>query len=56
MLYSLIEYLTKFATVMMAISGEAFLTAGRRVTDLLMRNFLDAFVSNGESVSWIPGR
>jgi hypothetical protein len=28
MLYSLIEYLTKLATVFMAITGEAFLTAG----------------------------
>lgn len=35
--YTLIEYLTKFATVMAAITGEAFLDAGRRSTDLLAR-------------------
>ena len=34
MLYSLIAYLTKFATVMMAISGEAFLTAGGWMAEL----------------------
>ncbi|GAB4819018.1 hypothetical protein N2152v2_006064 [Parachlorella kessleri] len=45
MLYSLIEYLTKFATVMTAISGDSFLTAGRRVTDLLVRNFLNTFAT-----------
>lgn len=38
--YSLIDYLTKFATVRMAITGESFLEAGRRATDLLARNFL----------------
>ena len=36
---------SKFATVMMAITGEAFLAAGRRVTDLLVRHFLNAFAS-----------
>ena len=35
----------QFATVMMAISGEAFLAAGRHVTDLLLRNMLDAFAN-----------
>jgi len=35
--YTLIEYLTKFATIMAAITGEAFLVAGRRSTDLLKR-------------------
>lgn len=40
-----LEYLTRFATVFAAISGEALLTAGRHVTDLLARNFLDAFAS-----------
>ncbi len=40
--YSLIDYLTKFATVRMAITGEAFLEAARRATDLLARNFLKA--------------
>ncbi|KAK2077961.1 hypothetical protein QBZ16_003829 [Prototheca wickerhamii] len=34
-----------FATVFMAITGDAFLTAGRRVTDLLVRNLLDTFAS-----------
>lgn len=29
----------------MAITGDAFLTAGRRVTDLLVRNLLDTFAS-----------
>ena len=36
--YSLIDYLT----VRMAITGEAFLEAARRATDLLARNFLKA--------------
>lgn len=36
---------SKFATVMMAITGEAFLAAGRHVTDLLLRHFLNAFAS-----------
>lgn len=43
--WAVIEYLTKFATVMMAISGEAFMDAGRCVTDLLARNLLNAFAS-----------
>ena len=43
--WSLVEYLTKFATVFAAITGDAFLEAGRRVTDLLARNFLNAFAS-----------
>lgn len=43
--WAVIEYLTKFATVMMAITGEAFMDAGRRVTDLLARNLLNAFAS-----------
>lgn len=30
---------------MMAITGEAFLAAGRHVTDLLLRHFLNAFAS-----------
>jgi len=41
--YTLIEYLTKFATIMAAITGEAFLVAGRRSTDLLKRNFLKSY-------------
>lgn len=47
--YTLIEVLTKFATVMMAITGESFLDAGRGVTDLLVRNFLKAY-----GVWWFP--
>lgn len=38
--FSLIDYLTKFVTVRMAITGEPFLEAARRATDLLARNFL----------------
>lgn len=45
----LIEYLTKFAIVRMAITGEAFFTAGRAATDLLSRNFLKSF-----GVWWFP--
>lgn len=35
----------QFATVLMAITGEAFMDAGRHVTDLLLRNLLNAFAS-----------
>lgn len=45
----LIEYLTKFAIVRMAITGEGFFTAGRAATDLLARNFLKSF-----GVWWFP--
>ena len=41
----LVEYLTKFATVFLAITGDAFFTAGRKVTDLLVRNLLNTFAS-----------
>ena len=44
------EYLTKFATVFASISGKSLLTAGRTVTDLLARNFLDAFATT----IWFP--
>jgi hypothetical protein len=47
---SIYEYLTKFATVMAAISGEGLLPAGRRVTDLLARNLLNAFATT----IWFP--
>lgn len=43
--YGLVEYLTKFATVMCAITGQGLVDAGRKVTDLLVRNFLDAWAS-----------
>lgn len=46
----ILEYLTKFATVFAAITGEALLTAGRTVTDLLARNLLDAFATT----IWFP--
>ncbi|KAH7622267.1 putative CTL-like protein [Nannochloris sp. 'desiccata'] len=49
-LASLYEYLTKFATVFAAISGDDLLTAGRRVTDLLMRSMLEAFATT----VWFP--
>ena len=42
-IWGLIEYITKFATVRAAITGEAFFTAGRNVTQLLTRNFLKAY-------------
>jgi hypothetical protein len=48
-IYTLIEYLTKFAVVRMAMTGEAFFEAGHRATDLLRRNFLKAF-----GVWWFP--
>jgi len=54
--YSLIDYLTKFATVRMAITGEAFLEAARRATDLLARNFLKASLtlSTSSTSSLLP--
>ncbi|CAL8471654.1 g11196 [Coccomyxa elongata] len=48
-IWGLIEYITKFATVRAAITGEAFLEAGRNVTQLLTRNFLKAY-----GVWWFP--
>jgi hypothetical protein len=45
---SAVEYVTKFATVRMAVTGEPLLAAGRGAVDLLKRNFMDAFgVSRG---------
>lgn len=44
-LAGIIEFLTKFATVYSAITGDAFFAAGRQVTSLLARNYLDAFAS-----------
>ena len=49
-LASLFEYLTKFATVMAAITGDSLLTAGRKVTDLLVRSALEAFATT----VWFP--
>lgn len=42
-IWGVIEYITKFATIRAAITGEAFFEAGRSVTDLLMRNALKAY-------------
>ena len=49
-LASIYEYLTKFATVFSAISGDGLVTAGKRVTDLLMRSMLEAFATT----IWFP--
>lgn len=48
-LFTLVELVTKFATVRLAITGETFLEASRGVTDLLSRNFLNTF-----GVWWFP--
>jgi hypothetical protein len=48
-IFTLIELVTKFATVRLAITGEDFLVASRSVGDLLNRNFLDTF-----GVWWFP--
>ena len=47
--FQLVEFLTKFATVRAAITGQAFLAAGRDAADLFKRNFLKAY-----AVWWIP--
>ncbi|KAK9787237.1 hypothetical protein WJX73_001621 [Symbiochloris irregularis] len=47
--FQLFEFITKFATVRAAITGEAFLTAGRGAFDLFRRNFLKAY-----AVWWLP--
>lgn len=48
-IYQLIEYITKFAVVRLAITGEAFFDAGRNAADLLSRNFLKSV-----GVWWFP--
>jgi hypothetical protein len=48
--YTLLEGITKFATVRMAITGESFLTSGKAVVALLSRNAL-----NTAGVWWLPG-
>ena len=55
-IWGLIEYITKFATIRAAITGEAFFEAGRNVTDLLMRNALKAYgaLSPGRSRRYPP--
>jgi hypothetical protein len=42
-LYALIEYISKFATLRAAMTGEAFCEAAASATDLLRRNFLAAY-------------
>ena len=42
-IYALVEYISKFATLQAAMSGEAFCDAAATVTDLLSRNFLTAY-------------
>jgi len=44
-----IEYLTKFATVRMAMTGQRFFDAGRSVVELLARNAMDTL-----GVWWLP--
>mmetsp|Transcript_34592 Transcript_34592/g.62302 ORF Transcript_34592/g.62302 Transcript_34592/m.62302 type:complete len:797 (-) Transcript_34592:515-2905(-) len=44
-----IEYVTKFATIYAAITGDSWATSGRRVVRLLYRNGLDAY-----GVWWLP--
>mmetsp|Transcript_40215 Transcript_40215/g.119884 ORF Transcript_40215/g.119884 Transcript_40215/m.119884 type:complete len:331 (+) Transcript_40215:135-1127(+) len=48
-LFTLVEMVTKFATVRIAITGEAFWPATRGVASLLQRTFLDTF-----GVWWFP--
>lgn len=47
--FTLIELVTKFATVRLAITGESFMEGGKGVTDMLSRNFLNTF-----GVWWFP--
>ena len=42
-IYALIEYISKFATLQAAMTGESFCDAAATVTDLLQRNFLTAY-------------
>lgn len=39
----IVELITKFATVNLAITGQSFMDAGRSVTAMLKRNFMDTF-------------
>ncbi|GLC69971.1 hypothetical protein PLESTF_000905200 [Pleodorina starrii] len=43
LLLALVEFVTRFATVRAAITGEAFMDAGRNVVPLLTRNAMGAF-------------
>lgn len=50
LIYSLIEKITQFATVYMAITGQTFYAASVDAVGLLSRNFLDTV-----GVWWLPG-
>jgi hypothetical protein len=52
-IWGLIEYITKFATVRAAITGEAFFEAGRNVTQLLTRNFLKAYGGESQTAVYV---
>lgn len=43
-----VQELTKFAVVLSAITGEPLKDSGRRGLELLKRNALEAFVSEGQ--------
>jgi len=47
---SIVEYLTKFTTIMASITGENFCSSARATYDLLARNFLSSL-----AVWWVPG-
>lgn len=49
LLLAFVEYITRFATIRAAITGEAFMLAGRNVVGLLKRNAMNAF-----GVWWLP--
>jgi hypothetical protein len=44
-IYAFVEYLSKFATLQAAMTGQAFCDAATSVTDLLKRNFLSAYAT-----------
>lgn len=48
--YQFIEFISKFATIMAAITGMSFCDSAHEVTDLLKRNFLSSY-----AVWWMPG-
>ena len=42
-IYSIIEYISRFAMIQASMTGEAFCDAAKKVTELLSRNFLLAY-------------
>ncbi|GMH40624.1 hypothetical protein BSKO_08528 [Bryopsis sp. KO-2023] len=46
---SLLEFLTEFATVHMAITGESFWESGKDTVQMLKRNFINAY-----TIWWVP--